>query len=114
MSIINDVVHLLRNPLTADPKETYFPGYQKVQRSRLERITRQMNLLREIKTVVHRDGSAAGRTCVKLVQLIGHTCLPCILHHCTITVQDELSLNVSPAVLNVHTFLPLEYSLFCK
>ena len=45
MGFINEEVHLLRNPLTADPKYPHFTWNQEINRAWLEGVTRQMDLL---------------------------------------------------------------------
>ena len=51
MSFVNQKVHLFTDPLTADTKQSNFPWNQKVDWSRLEWVTRQMDLLRIVKAV---------------------------------------------------------------
>src|SRR6218665_2693248 len=108
MGFINDIVHLLRDPLTANTKQTNFSWYKKVQWSWLQGITRQMNLLCEIETVVHRDRPAAGSAFVQTGQLIGFARLPSFTNH--VIVQRTFLMNeqqMSFLLLQTLTFLIL-------
>lgn len=53
--LINEVVHLSWNSLTADPEDCTLPGSFKVHRARLEWVVGVVNLLGKVKRVVHTD-----------------------------------------------------------
>ena len=70
MGFVNEEVHLLRNPFAADPKQPNLPGNQKVERTWLERVTRQVNLLLcEVKAVSHRSLTDTGSAGSQLADL---------------------------------------------
>ena len=70
MGLINQEVHLLREPLTAHPKAATLPGDKEVQRAWLHGVTGQMNLLRVVEAVVHGDLSVTGRGPAERDQLL--------------------------------------------
>ena len=91
MGLINEEVHLSREPLTAHAKDAALPRNKEVQWAWLHGVTRQMYLLCVIEAVVHPDLTAAGSTLTKILQLeLGH--LGCVDHPvvvCTREVHDS-------------------------
>ena len=57
--MLHQVIHLPWESLTADPKDTTLPGCLKIDWSWLERVVRVVDLLSEIKGVVHAGGASA-------------------------------------------------------
>ena len=84
MSLVNQKVHLLRNPLAAHTKQATLTWHQEINRSRLLRITRQVNLLRVVETVVHGHWVAHSSAGLQLGQPIVPAHLPRLLHHCVV------------------------------
>lgn len=62
VGLINQKVHLLWQSFAANSKDTNLAWNKEINWARLQRIAWQVDLLREIKTVVHRGVPAAGST----------------------------------------------------
>jgi hypothetical protein len=84
MGFVHEVVHLLREPLTADAKQTQFPRCQEIHGAWLEGITRQVHLLGKVKTVVHGYTTAAGSAGTELCDFQFLAGVLGIIHHCLI------------------------------
>lgn len=65
MSFINEKVHLSRHSLTAHPEQTTLARYKKEYRARLQGVTRQVDLLCVVETVMHGDLPTAGSTALQ-------------------------------------------------
>ena len=92
MSIINEEVHLSREPLTAHAKDAALPRNKEVRCTGGLAAwgTRQMYLLCIIEAVVHPDLTAAGSTLTNILQLELGTRQLRVLDHLVVVVTCEV------------------------